>query len=152
MRVPVGYAYSKVEVGVHFQHTLTVTETHLVMAAGLFGDFNPLHIDEEFAAKTQYGTRILHGPFTAALMTASVGLFFAGSAIGYLEHNCRFTAPVKPGDTLTTSWTVTRKVDKPKHRGGIVELQAVCRNQQGVAVAEAEGRVLVGEGDERTVG
>ena len=149
MRVPAGTMYSKVEVGMFFEHALTVTETHLVTAAGLFGDFNPLHVDKEFSRKSRYGTRILHGPFTAALMTTSIGLFFASTAIGYLEHNCRFTFPVRPGDTLTTGWTVTGKVDKPKHRGGIVELQAICRNQDGVTVAEGEGKVMVGEGDER---
>jgi acyl dehydratase len=147
MRIPAGNAYSKVEVGVCFEHALTVTETHLVTAAGLFGDFNPLHVDEEFAAKSRYGTRVLHGPFTAALMATSVGLFFSGTAIGYLEHCCRFTAPVRPGDTLTTCWTVVGKEDKPRHQGGIIELEAVCRNQEGIDVANGEGRVLVGEGE-----
>ena len=66
----------------------------------MFGDFNPLHVDELFANHSLYGTRILHGPFTAALMSTAVGLYFAGTAIGFLEHNCRFIAPVRPGDTL----------------------------------------------------
>jgi acyl dehydratase len=146
MRIPKGHTYEEVSVGDSFQTSLTVTETHLVMGAGLFGDFNPLHVDETFAAASRFGGRILHGPLTSALISASVGMFFVGTAIAYLEHNCRFSAPVRPGDTLTTVWTVSGKTDKPKVGGGIVELTAKCTNQAEIVVADADGKVLVGEG------
>jgi acyl dehydratase len=138
-----GKWYDEVTVGERFGTRVTVTEAHLVLGAGLFGDFNPLHVDEAFAAQSRYGTRILHGPFTSALVSACVGMYFARTAIAYLEHNCRFTAPVRPGDTLATEWTVTAKEDKPKHRGGICVLRAVARNQNGETVAEADGKLLV---------
>lgn len=138
-----GKAYNEIRVGDSFQTALTVTETHLVMAAGLFGDFNPLHVDEGAAAASRYGTRILHGPFTSALMSAPVGMYFHSTAIAYLEHACRFLAPVKPGDTLTTRWTITEKIDKPKHQGGIAVLAGECKNQRGETVAEASGKILV---------
>nr|ADI23434.1 acyl dehydratase [uncultured gamma proteobacterium HF0770_33G18] len=147
MRIPSGVTYDRIKVGDVFEHRLTVTETHLVTAAGMFGDFNPLHVDELFATHSLYGTRIFHGPFTAALMSTAIGIYFAGTAIGFLEHNCRFIAPVRPGDTLNTKWNVTGKVDKIKHDGGIVELAAVCKNQDSVRVAEGEGKVLVRSGD-----
>jgi len=114
-----------------------------VLAAGLFGDFNPLHVDESFAKKSMFGTRILHGPFTAALVSAPVGMFFSGTALAYLEHACRFKAPVRPGDTLETEWTVTQKLDKPKHKGGICVLAGLARNQKGEVVVEADGKILV---------
>ena len=138
-----GKGYSEITVGDSFQSALTVTENHLVMAAGLFGDFNPLHVDERFAAASRYGGRILHGPFTAALMSAPVGMYFHSTAIAYLEQSCRFLAPVKPGDTLTTHWTITAKLDKPKHNGGIAVLAGTCGNQRGETVAQADGKILV---------
>lgn len=46
-------------------------------------------------------------------------MYFHSTAIGYLEHNCRFLAPVRPGDTLKTTWTIVERLDKPKHDGGI---------------------------------
>lgn len=138
-----GKWYDEVAVGARFGAAVTVTETHLVLAAGMFGDFNPLHVNEAFASKSRFGTRILHGPFTSALVSAPVGMYFAGTAIAYLEHACRFKAPVRPGDTLSTEWTVTGKQDKPKHRGGIFTLRGVCRNQQDEEVAEADGKILV---------
>lgn len=139
-----GARFDDVRVGDTFSSTLTVTETHLVLGAGLIGDFNPHHVDESYASGSRYGTRILHGMLTGAIMGAPLGMHFHGTAIGFLEHNVRFTAPVRAGDTLTTRWTVTTKLDKPKHAGGIVVLAGECRNQDGVVVAVAESKMLAG--------
>jgi 3-hydroxybutyryl-CoA dehydratase len=141
--MPNGKWYDDVRVGERFGARVTVTEAHLVLAAGMFGDFNPLHVDEEFAKKSRFGTRILHGPFSSALVSSPVGMFFAGSAIAYLEHACRFKAPVRPGDTLATEWTVLEKLDKPKQRGGICVLRGVATNQDGAVAVEADGKILV---------
>jgi acyl dehydratase len=84
-----GKWYDEVAVGDRFGTSLTVTETHLVLGSGMFGDFNPLHVNAEFSKRSNFGTRILHGPFTSALIAA----------------------PVRPGDTLTSEWTVTEKLD-----------------------------------------
>ena len=138
-----GKWYDEVAIGDTFGTSVTVTEAHLTAAAGMFGDFNPLHVDEEFSRKSIFGTRILHGPFTAALVSAPVGMYFSGTAIAYLEHRCKFVAPVRPGDTLRTDWKVVEKLDKPKHRGGIFVLQGVARNQKGETVVQAEGKILV---------
>lgn len=138
-----GKYYDEVKVGDTFGASLTVTETHLVLASGLFGDFNPLHVDERFARASRFGGRILHGPFTSALVSAPVGMYFHSTAIAYLEHTCRFKASVKPGDTLKTAWKVVDKLDKPKHAGGIVVLTGECHNQDGVLVVEADGKILV---------
>jgi 3-hydroxybutyryl-CoA dehydratase len=138
-----GKWYDEVAAGDTFGTRVTVTEAHLVLAAGLFGDFNPLHVDEEFARLSRFGTRILHGPFTSALISSPVGMYFAGTAIAYMEHACRFKAPVKPGDTLATTWTVTSTLPKPKHKGGIVVMTCVSTNQSGQVVVEADGKILV---------
>ena len=138
-----GKWYDEVKRGERFGTRLTVTETHLMLGSGLFGDFNPLHVDEVFAAQSLFGSRVLHGPFTAALISAPVGMFFAGSAIAYLEQSCRFKAPVRPGDTLATEWAVLEKMDKPKHKGGVIVLGGASRNQHGDTVVEADGKILV---------
>jgi acyl dehydratase len=138
-----GAWYDEVAIGDTFARTLTVTETHLVLGAGLIGDFNPHHVDDEYAKANRFGTRILHGMLTSALMGAPVGMYFHGTAIAYLEHNARFTAPVRAGDTLTTRWRVTARDDKPKHEGGVVSLEGECRNQDESVVAIATGKILV---------
>jgi 3-hydroxybutyryl-CoA dehydratase len=138
-----GKHYDEVAVGDTFGSSLTVTETHLVLAAGLFGDFNPLHVDERFARASRFGGRILHGPFTSPLVSASVGMYFHSTAIAYVEHACRFKAPVRPGDTLKTTWRIVEKLDKPRHAGGMVVLSGECHNQDGTLAVEADGRILV---------
>jgi len=138
-----GRFYDEVVIGETFSRSLTVTDTHLVLGAGLIGDFNPHHVDEEYAKGSRFGTRILHGMLTSAIMGAPVGMYFHGTAIAYLEHAARFLAPVRAGDTLSTQWTVVDRHDKPKHGGGVVVLKGECRNQEGVLVAEADGKILV---------
>ena len=138
-----GAWFDDVRVGDTFASALTVTETHIVLGVGLIGDFNPHHVNAEFAKTTRFGTPILHGMLTSSIMGAAVGMYFHGTAIAYLEHRARFLAPVRSGDTLTTTWTVTDLLDKPRHGGGIVVLDAKAIIQDGIVVAEAEARIMV---------
>ena len=143
MTVVTGKGYNEIKVGDTFGAAVTVTDAHLVLAAGLIGDFHPLHVNQQYAEQTRFGGRILHGVFIGALVGGPVGTYFAGTGIAYLEHNCRFTNPARPGDTLTTTWTIAGKIDKPKHGGGLVDLKAVCRNQRDEVVVEADAKLLV---------
>jgi 3-hydroxybutyryl-CoA dehydratase len=138
-----GRWFDELAAGQRFVHAITVTESHLVTGAGLIGDFNPLHVDETFARASRYGSRILHGVLTGALMGGPIGMIFHGTAIAYLEHATRFVAPVRIGDTLTTTWTVTELLAKPAHQCGIVTLAACAQNQDGAVVAEGSGKVMV---------
>src|SRR5262245_39249536 len=138
-----GKHYDEVAIGETFGSSLTVTETHLVLAPGAVGACNRLHVAEACARKSRFGGCILHGPFTSALVSAPVGMYFHSTAIAYLEHSCRFKAAVRPGDTLKTAWKIVDKLDKPKHAGGIVVLTCACHNQAATLVAEADGKILV---------
>ena len=143
MTVFPGKGFNEIKIGDQFGAAVTITDTHLVLAAGLIGDTHPLHINQQYAEQTRFGGRILHGVFTAALVGGPVGTFFAGTGIAYLEHNCRFTNPVRPGDTITTTWTISEKIDKPRHGGGVAILKGVCRNQKDDVVVEADAKMLV---------
>lgn len=142
MRI-LGRWFDELAVGQGFGSSLTITETHLVQGAGYVADFNPLHVDEAFAKKSRFGGRILHGMLTSALMGGPVGMHFHGTAMAYLEHNARFLAPVRPGDTLSIEWKITALVAKPKHGGGVVEMAGTATNQDGVVAAEATGKIMV---------
>jgi len=138
-----GAWFDDVRVRDSFSSAVTITETHIVLGAGLIGDFNPHHMNAQFAKTTRFGTPILHGMMTSSMMGAAVGMYFHGTAVAYLEHHARFLAPVRAGDTLTTTWTVTETIAKPRHGGGIVVLTATASNQENVVVASAEARMLV---------
>jgi 3-hydroxybutyryl-CoA dehydratase len=138
-----GRGYNELKVDDKFESSMTLTETHIVLGAGLFGDLNPLHVNESFGKSTRFGGRIAHGYLTSNVMAASMGMILYGTAIAYLEHTIRFKEPVRAGDTLTTTWTVTARDDKPKHNGGIVSFSGICVNQGGTKVAEAEAKLMV---------
>jgi len=138
-----GRWFDELAVGDTFSRSVTITDTHLVMSAGLLGDFNPLHVDEEFARKSRFGGRILHGMMTSAIMGGPVGMHFHGTAVAYLEHNARFLAPVRPGDTLAIEWTIDALIPKPRHGAGIVEMTGSATNQDGVVTTQATGKIMV---------
>lgn len=138
-----GHWFDDLAVGDSFSRTLTITDAHLVTSAGLLGDFNPLHVDEVFARASRFGGRILHGMMTSALMGGPVGMHFYGTANAYLEHNARFVAPVRPGDTLTIAWTIVALTPKPKQGGGIAAMDGTATNQAGVLTTLATGKILV---------
>ena len=138
-----GKAFDEITRGETFGQSLTIDASHISRACGMFGDFNPLHSDAEFCAASRFGRPILHGPMTGAFMSASIGMYFYGTAVAYLEHNCRFVAPVFAGDTLSVQWTITQTLDNPRSNGGIAVLRGECSNQRGEQIAEASGKILL---------
>jgi acyl dehydratase len=141
-----GRRFSQFALGDRFGDDVTIGEHHLADGARLVGDYNPLHVDAEFAERSRFAGPILHGVLTSALMSAPFGNLVAGTAIEYLQHDARFLAPVRAGDTLTITWTVVDLLPKPARGGGIVVAECEALNQHDVLVATAVGRMLVGEG------
>jgi 3-hydroxybutyryl-CoA dehydratase len=136
--------YDEFEIGSTLEDSTTIDEADIDAAAELFGDYNPIHVDQEVAEKSIYGKRILHGPCVSGLMMATVGNAIAGTGIGELDLSIQFKGASFPGDTLTWTWTVVEKSDKPKYEGGIVTLEGVCKNQDDATVVTAKTLVLVG--------
>jgi acyl dehydratase len=138
-----GKGFDELRTGETFANTWTMTETHIVLGAGLFNDFNPLHVNHAFAQQSRFGGRIAHGYLTSNAMAALLGMVFHSTAIAYVEHHIRFTHPVRANDTLTIEWTVTELEPKPKLEGGLVTLRGTCRTQDGAEAASAEAKMLV---------
>lgn len=117
----------------------TVTETDIVNFACLSGDFNPLHINEEFCKQTQFGTRIAHGPLIYAL---AAGLMFQlhlydDTLIAFLGFDSlKFTSPVKPGDTIHARIKVLEKRETSRPDRGVMKRQLQVVNQRGEVVQE----------------
>ncbi len=109
--------------------------------AGLSGDFNPLHTDEEFAKTTPFGTRVAHGILTLAISNGQQNLagWFEGTTIALLGlDKVRFTAPVRFGDTVHTEMTVRDTKESSKPDRGVVTFDTAMKNQQGETVLQYE--------------
>lgn len=116
-----------------------VTAEDVEAFARITGDFNPVHMDEEFARKTRFGGRIAHGMLSAALVSAALATRLPGPGAIYLGQTLRFTKPVRIGDTVTVRVEVL-EVNAEKKRA---RLSTVCRNENGDTVLEGEATVLL---------
>nr|WP_041449723.1 MaoC family dehydratase [Anaerococcus prevotii] len=133
-----GYTIDEVEVGQSASFTKTVTEADAYNYAGVSGDFNPAHINEEYAKNTFFKTRIAHGMISAGFISAVLGTKLPGPGTIYLGQDLKFLKPVRFGDTITATCTV-EEIIKEKNR---LTLRTVCTNQDGEVVIDGKALVL----------
>ncbi len=127
------------KIGDSFSTSRLVTDELIRKFAEVSGDYNPIHLDEEFAKTTRFGRRIAHGMLSGAFISAVLGYEFKERKIVYLSQTMRFTAPVFIDDTVTATATVTNiREDK-----GIVILETVCTNQDGETLVKGEATVMI---------
>lgn len=127
------------KIGDTFTTTREVTDELIRQFADVSGDHNPIHLDEEFASKTRFGKRIAHGMLSGAFISAVLGNEFRDLRIVYLSQTMKFTAPTFIGDQITTTATVTAIRDER----GIVTIETVCRNQDGVVTVKGEAAIMM---------
>jgi len=120
------------EVGQHVTLTKTFTEDDLRRFIEITGDVNPLHVDDEFAAGTPFGRRILHGMLTASIFSTMVGMLLPGTGAIYRSQTLTFLLPVHLDETVTAHFVV-RSIDRAKHR---LEIDAWIENAAGEHVIE----------------
>ena len=125
------------KIGDFEEFSKTVSESDIYLFAGVSGDMNPAHIDEQYAAKTFFKGRIAHGILVGSFISTVIGMKIPGPGTIYLEQNYKFLAPVRIGDTITARVEIIEiKIEKNK-----VTLKTQCFNQNGVMVID--GTALV---------
>lgn len=125
-------SFVDVKVGEKASFSKTISEADIVTFAGICGDFNPIHVDKEFAKTSFFKERVAHGMLTASLISTVVAELLGSGGI-YLSQSLRFTAPVKIGDTITANAEVVEKMEKNRLR-----MKTTCVNQEGKTVIEGE--------------
>jgi 3-hydroxybutyryl-CoA dehydratase len=139
MNVLGGYDIEDFTVGMSATFSKTITEADIVLFAGVSGDNNALHINEEYAQGTPFGGRIAHGMLTASVISAAVANKLPGPGAVYMSQSLIFRAPVRPGDTVHATVTV-KEIFSDRNR---VVLQTTC-TVKGHAVIDGEALVKVG--------
>ena len=132
-----GKTYSELQIGESASMSKTVSESDIYMFAGITGDFNPMHVNEEYAKKTKFKTRIAHGGLTAGLIAPVLGLMLPGEGTIVSSLLVNFLAPVKIGDTITSKVEVAEKNEEKKN----VKMLLEWINQQNTRVAFGEAVV-----------
>lgn len=133
-----GYDVEDLVVGMTACYGKTVTDADIVLFAGVSGDNNAVHTNQEFAAATVFGGRIAHGMLSASFISAALGTRLPGPGSIYLGQTLQFKAPVRPGDTVNVTVTV-KAIDLPKAR---VVLDTACRVGSTIVV-EGEAKLMV---------
>lgn len=121
-------------VGQKASRSLTLTADHVKTYAELTGDYNPLHFDPAFAAKTKFRRLVVQGGLTTGLLHALVAMDMPGPGTVFLSQNWQFTAPVFIGDTITAeAEVVSVHATKP-----VTQLKIIVTRQDGERVLEGE--------------
>jgi 3-hydroxybutyryl-CoA dehydratase len=138
MTLVLGKTYEELEIGQEASFSKTITETDVYLFAGISGDFNPVHVNEEYARQTPFKTRIAHGAIPQSLIANVLGTKLPGLGTVAVEIHCRYKAPTFFGDTVTAKAKVTEKIQEKRW----VRLALEWTNQRGETVATGEAVVV----------
>ena len=133
-----GYKFEELTLGQSAVYARAVTEADIFAFAGVSGDFNPVHVNEELAAASMFGGRIAHGMLSAGFISTVLGTKLPGPGSIYLSQSLKFKAPVKIGDTVVARCTI-KELNPEKRK---VKFDTVC-TVRGKVVVEGEADIMV---------
>lgn len=133
-----GHFLEDLSVGMTASYAKTITDADIVLYAGISGDTNPVHLNQEYASNTMFQGRIAHGMLTASFISTVLGTKLPGPGCIYVSQNLKFKAPVRSGDTVTARATITEIVPEKRR----VIMRTVCTVGETV-VLEGEAMLMV---------
>ena len=133
----IGKTIKELKVGEWAEFTKTISESDVYLYAGVTGDLNPAHINEEYAKNTFFKTRIAHGLLSAGLISTVLGNELPGPGSVYIRQELNFLAPVHMGDTVTARAEVIEILSEENR----VKLKTSCINQNDATVLDGEAMV-----------
>lgn len=135
--IPLGKTFDQIAIGDCASHVRTISAEDIDLYAKITDDYNPIHMDEEYAKNTIFGGRIAHGTITLGLSAPIIGMKLPGQGCALVSISSDFIRPVKIGDTITAVAEVVAKDDTKK----MVELSLKFTNQRNEDVAIGKARV-----------
>lgn len=133
-----GYSYDEIDVGMTDVFSKTVTEADIMAYAGVSGDTNPVHLNEEFAKGTMFKTRIAHGMLSSGFISTVFGTKLPGPGCIYISQTLKFKAPVQIGDTVIARVTALEKDDSKN----FIKFETVCHVGDTVVIS-GEAMIMV---------
>ena len=133
----IGKTIEELKVGDLAKFSKTISESDIYLFAGVTGDLNPAHVNEDYAKDTFFKTRIAHGMLSASFISTVIGTMLPGPGSIYMRQEVSFLAPVKIGDTVTAIVEVAEIIADKKR----VRLKTYCINQNKETVVDGEALV-----------
>jgi len=132
-----GKKANEIQTGDRARFSKTVSESDIYLYAGITGDFNPAHVNQSYAEKTFFQSRIAHGLLSAGFISTVIASKLPGPGTIYIKQELNFTAPVYIGDTIT-AFVEVLEVSVPENS---VILKTICKNQKNEVVVEGQAIV-----------
>ena len=132
-----GKTIAEIKIGDSAEFSKTIAEADIYLFAGITGDLNPAHINEEYAKNTFFKGRIAHGMLLAGFISSVIGCQLPGPGSIYIKQDLKFRAPGRIGDTVTAKVTVLEVVEERNR----VILQTICTNQEGILLLDGQATV-----------
>ena len=127
----------QIKIGQTARTSKQITQIDITLYAAITGDFNPVHFDPVYSAKTRFKGPIAHGMIASGLVSGLIGMKLPGPGTVYLKQTLNFLAPVKVNDVITACVEIVALLEKNR-----VRLKTTCINQEGVIVLEGEALVV----------
>ena len=132
------HCFEDLEVGMRGEYRRVISQADVELFARVSGDVNPLHLDEAFAGRTMFEGRIVHGMYSAAMISTVIGTRLPGPGCVYMSQNLRFLAPVRAGDEVVASAEVIELFDAKRR----ARMETLCRVGDTLVVS-GEALILV---------
>ncbi|MCG9875616.1 MAG: MaoC family dehydratase [Leptospiraceae bacterium] len=133
-----GKTFEEIQIGESASFSKTITEADIILFAGISGDFNPLHMNDEYAKTTIFGKRIAHGGLAASLLAPVLGNQLPGLGTVALETVTKFRKPTYIGDTITCTVQVVSKNTRMQS----VTMKILWTNQKEEVICKGECKVI----------
>ena len=139
MNNPLEYSFNEIKIGLEHHFEISIDEKLEGDFAKISGDFNPLHMDEQYAKKTKFGKRVCHGMLLASFFSRLVGMYLPGKNALYFSQNLNFVEPCFIGDIVIVKGKIINKSESTK----MIKIETTIKNNTGKLLVEGIAQVLV---------
>ena len=133
------YSFDEIEIGLEHHFEINIDEKLQADFAKISGDFNPLHMDEQFAKKSKFGRRICHGMLLSSFFSRLVGMYLPGKNALYFSQNLNFVEPCFIGDKIIVKGEVIDKSEATR----MIKIKTTIKNREGRVLIEGTAQVVV---------
>ena len=133
------YSFNEIQIGLEHHFEITIDKKLVEDFAKISGDFNPLHMNEQYAKKTKFGKRVCHGMLLASFFSKLVGMYLPGKNALYFSQNLNFIRPCFIGDKIIVKGEIIDKSESTK----MIKIKTTIKNIEGQVLVEGIAQVLV---------
>ena len=139
MDKPLDYSFNEIEIGLEHHFEICINEKLEEDFAKISGDFNPLHMNEEYAKETKFKKRVCHGMLLGSFFSRLIGMYLPGKKALYFSQNLNFVEPCFIGDIVIVKGKIINKSESTK----MIKIETTIKNNTGKLLVEGIAQVLV---------